>query len=130
MKTGIGGSFELSSVGLVLNFVWAMLLVVALAYVAARMLKRIGLGKSSPSRYLNQIDYLPLGPKRGIALVQVVDRTVALGITDQSVSLLLEVTPEAMAERATEVIAGVGEAPSLSQFAEEMLKRWKRDGRA
>lgn len=130
MNTRIGGSFELSSVGLVLNFVWAMLLVVALAYVAARMLKRIGLGKSSPSRYLNQIDYLPLGPKRGIALVQVVDRTVALGITDQSVSFLMEVTPEAMAERATEVIAGGGEPPSLSQFAEEMIKRWKRDEHA
>lgn len=120
----------MGSIGVFLNFLWAMLLVVGLAYVAARMLKRIGLGKSSPSRYLNQIDYLPLGPKRGIALVQVVDRTVALGVTDQSVSFLMEVQAEAMAERASEAIDGVSAPPSLSQFAEEMMKRWKRDGRS
>ena len=120
----------MGSVKLLLNFIWAMLLVLALAYVAARMLKRIGFGKSSPSRYLNQIDYLSLGPKRGVALVQVVDKTVALGITDQSVTLLMEVAPDAMADRAGEVMDGLGQPPSLSQFAEEMMKRLKRDSRA
>lgn len=119
----------MSSVGLLLRFLGAMLLVVALAYAAARMLKKIGYGKTSPSRYLNQIDYLPLGPKRGIALVQVADRTVALGVTDQAISLLMEVEPEAMAERATATVEGVTASPSLSQFAEEMMKRLKRDGR-
>lgn len=118
-----------SSIGLFLNFLWAMLLVLALAYVAVRMLKRIGFGKSSPSRYLTQIDYLPMGPKRGIALVQVVDRTVALGVTDQSISVLLEVDPASMAERASATIPGPSSYPSLSQFAEEMMKRIKRDGR-
>lgn len=119
-----------SSVGLFLHFLLGMLLVVALAYVAARMLKKIGFGKMSASRYLNQIDYLSLGPKRGIALVQVVDRTVALGVTDQSISLLMEVSPEAMAERATAPLDGMpGQPPSLSQFAEEMMRRIKRDGR-
>ncbi len=120
----------MGSVGVLLRFLFAMLLVVALAYVAARTLKRIGYGKSSPSRYLNQIDYLPLGPKRGIALVQVVDRTVALGVTDQSVSLLMEVKAEAMAERAADAIDGMDASPSLSQFAEEIVKRWKRDDRS
>jgi len=124
------GLVPMGSIGLILNFVWAMLLVVALAYVAARMLKRIGYGKSSPSRYLNQIDYLPFGPKRGIALVQIVDKTVAIGVTDQSLSFLMEVQAAAMAERATQVVQGVDAPPSLSQFAEEMLKRLKRDGRS
>lgn len=118
------------AVGLFLRFLWAMLLVLALAYVAARMLKKIGFGKASASRYLNQIDYLPLGPKRGIALVQVVDRTVALGVTDQSISLLMELAPEAMAERATATVeSGAMVPPTLSQFADEMMKRIKRDGR-
>jgi len=119
----------MSSVGLFMRFLWAMLLVLALAYVAVRMLKKIGFGKSSPSRYLNQIDYLSLGPKRGVALVQIVDRTVALGITDTSISLLMEVKPEAMAERATETMEGLSTPPSLSQFADEMMKRLRRDGR-
>lgn len=120
----------MGSVKLIANFVLAMVLVLALAYVAARMLRRIGFGKSSPSRYLNQIDYLPLGPKRGVALVQVVDKTVALGVTDQSVTILLEVKPEAMAERASELNNASGAAPSLSQFADEMIKRLKRDFRS
>ncbi|NMP23065.1 FliO/MopB family protein [Sulfobacillus harzensis] len=120
----------MSSVGLFLRFLWAMALVVALAWGAARMLKKIGFGKISASRYLNQIDYLSLGPKRGVALVQLVDRTVALGVTDQSISLLMEIPPEAMAERATATVDGApASPPSLSQFAEEMMKRLKRDGR-
>lgn len=119
----------MGSASLLFRFFWAMLLVVALAYVAARMLKKIGLGRTSPSRYLNQIDYLPLGPKRGVALVQIVDRTVALGVTDQGVSLLMEVNPEAMGERAASIQQQTGGAPSISQFAEEMMKRFRRDGR-
>ncbi len=120
----------MGSVTLIVRFILAMLFVVALAFVAARMLKRIGFGKSSPSRYLNQIDYLPMGPKRGVALVQVVDKTVALGITDQTVTFLMEVTPEAMAERASDILEGPsGSPPSLSQFADEMLKRLRKDTR-
>ncbi|MCY0899153.1 MAG: flagellar biosynthetic protein FliO [Firmicutes bacterium] len=119
----------MASVGLFLNFVWAMLLVVGLAYVAVRLLKRMGFGRTSPSRYLNQIDYLPLGPKRGIALVQVVDRTLALGVTDEQISVLLEVSPEAMAERAAgSWLADDAGPPSVSQFAEEILRRIKREG--
>jgi flagellar protein FliO/FliZ len=106
-----------------------MALVLALAWVAARTLKRIGFGKASPSRFLNQIDYLSLGPKRGVALVQVVDKTVALGVTDQSVTFLMEIKPEAMAERATEGIDNIVAPASLSQFAEEMIRRLKRDAR-
>ncbi len=120
----------MSAVGLFFRFLWAMALVVALAFVAARMLKKIGFGKTSASRYLNQIDYLSLGPKRGVALVQIVDRTVALGVTDQSISLLMEIPPEVMASRASTTIEGTPTTPpSLSQFAEEMMKRLKRDGR-
>lgn len=119
----------MSSVGLFLRFLWAMLLVLALAYVAVRMLKKIGFGKSSPSRYINQIDYLSMGPKRGIALVQVVDRTVVLGVTDNGISLLMEVEPGAMAERASAVADPMASPPSISQFAEEMIKRLRRDGK-
>ncbi len=119
----------MGSVGLFLNFLWAMLLVVGLAYVAARMLKKIGIGKTSPSHYLEQIDYLPLGPKRGIAIVQVVDKTVAVGVTDSQITVLLELDPKAVTERAAST-PGLGsrEPVTLSQFAEEMRKRLFRNG--
>ncbi len=118
----------MGSAGLFLNFLWAMLVVLGLAYVAARMLKKIGIGKTSPSHYLEQIDYLALGPKRGIAIVQVVDKTVAVGVTDNQITVLLELDPKAVTERATNT-PGLGRDPlTLSQFAEEMRKRLFRNG--
>ncbi len=114
----------MGSVGLFLNFLWAMLLVVALAYVAARMLKKIGIGKTSPSHYLEQIDYLPLGPKRGIAIVQIVDKTVCIGVTDTQISLLMELDPHVITERAQETASFGHQPATLSQFAEEMKKRF------
>lgn len=117
----------MGSLGLILRFLWAMALVLGLAYVAARMLKRIGFGRVSPSRYLNQIDYLPLGPKRGVALVQIVDRTVALGVTDQSISLLMEIDQAVMAHRALETETVPPD--TLSAFRDEVIKRLRRDGR-
>lgn len=118
----------MGSVGLFLNFLWAMLLVVALAYVAARMLKKIGIGKTSASHYLEQIDYLPLGPKRGIAIVQVVDKTVCLGITDERITLLMELDSTAVTQKAREASPLGHEAATLSQFAEEMRKRFFPSG--
>lgn len=116
-----------SSVGMFFQFLWAMVLVVGLTYVAARMLKKIGMGKVSPSRYLNQIDYLPLGPKRGVALVQIVDRTVAVGVTDQSISVLLEVDAEAVRLRAPDSLGESSKvSASLSDFAQEVVKRWRQ----
>lgn len=118
----------MGSAGLFLNFLWAMLLVVALAYVAARMLKKIGIGKTSAAHYLEQIDYLPLGPKRGIAIVQVVDKTVCLGVTDQSITLLMELDSTSVTQKARETGALSHEPVTLSQFADEMRKRFFPSG--
>lgn len=98
-----------------------MALVVALAYFAARLLKKVGWGRMSQAQYLQQIDYLPLGPKRGIALVQIADKTVALGITDQHISLLLEVNEKALTHQAKGAHAMAENG--LSQFAEELWRK-------
>ncbi len=111
----------MNAVAVFLNFLWALALVVALAYLAARLLKKIGWGKVSQAQYLQQIDYLPMGPKRGIALVQIADKTVALGITDQTISLLMEVNEDAVTRQAREKT--VLHETSLSQFAEELWRK-------
>lgn len=85
-----------SSLGIFLNFVWALLLVLGLAYLALRVLGRVGILRKSPAKFLEQLDYLPLGPKRGIALIQVVDRTLAVGVSDAGVTLLAEISPDAI----------------------------------
>jgi flagellar protein FliO/FliZ len=109
------------SVGLFLNFVWALLLVLALAYAALRLLGRAGLLRKSPAKFMEQVDYLPLGPKRGIALVQVVDRTLALGISEAGIQVLGEVSAEALRERAESLTDSGG-------FGEELLRLLRRPG--
>ncbi|MCY0908193.1 MAG: flagellar biosynthetic protein FliO [Sulfobacillus thermotolerans] len=114
----------MNSLGLFFNFLWAMILVVGLAYVAARLLKKMGWGKVSHAQYLEQIDYLPLGPKRGIALVQIADKTVALGVTEQTISLLMEVDADAITRQAPTASRVV--STTLPPFAEELWRKLRR----
>lgn len=107
------------SFSVLLNFVWALLLVLALAYVALRLVGRAGLLKKSPARFMEQVDYLPLGPKRGIAIVQVVDKMVAIGISEAGIQVLQEVSAEALRARAE-----TQAAPPA--FGEELLRLIRR----
>lgn len=109
----------MSATAILFNFIWALLLVLALAYVAIRVMGRVGILRKSPARFLEQVDYLPLGPKRGIALIQVVDRTLAVGISEAGIHVLAEVDPDALKAMAPPT------APS--GFAEELLSRLRRD---
>lgn len=109
----------MSSTAILFNFIWALLLVLALAYVAIRLMGRVGILRKSPARFLEQVDYLPLGPKRGIALIQVVDRTLAVGVSEAGIHVLAEVDPEALKSLAKP------EGPPA--FYEELLSRLRRD---
>ncbi|MCL4520542.1 MAG: flagellar biosynthetic protein FliO [Firmicutes bacterium] len=121
------GECVILSGGILFNFLWALLLVLALAYVAARLLKSTGLGKRSPSQFIEQLDYLTLGPKRGIAIIQVVDKTLCVAISDRGIELLCEVDGDALKDRMTHLpaISRVG-IPGLGQFAEEVWQHLKR----
>lgn len=118
----------MASLGMFFNFLWAMALVVGLAYLAARILKKIGFGRTSPSHYLQQIDYLPLGPKRGVAIMQIVDRTVCLGVTDTAITVLMELDPEAVKTQAATSPPVSAPEIRLSQFAEELWRHLRKDG--
>ena len=112
-----------SSLGIFLNFVWALLLVLGLAYVALRVLARVGILRKSPAKFLEQLDYLPLGPKRGIALIQVVDRTLAVGVSDAGVTLLAEISPDAIKASIRNSPTGLTGLSSVTGFREEFWKR-------
>lgn len=112
-----------SSLGIFLNFVWALLLVLGLAYVALRVLARVGILRKSPAKFLEQLDYLPLGPKRGIALIQVVDRTLAVGVSDAGVTLLAEISPDAIKASIRNSPTGLTGLSGVTGFREEFWKR-------
>ncbi len=121
------GGWAILSGGIIFNFLWALLLVLALAYVAARLLKASGLGKKSPSQFIEQLDYLALGPKRGIAIIQVVDKTICVAVTDRGIELLCEVDSAALKERLGQLPPlGRPGAPGLGQFAEDVWQHLKR----
>jgi len=108
-----------SSGAILFNFIWALLLVLALAYFAIRVMGRVGILKKSPARFLEQVDYLPLGPKRGIALIQVVDRTLAVGISEAGLQVLTEVDADAL--------KALAKPEGPSGFAEELWSRLRRE---
>ncbi|MBX5465630.1 MAG: flagellar biosynthetic protein FliO [Clostridia bacterium] len=73
----------------------AFLAVVALAYFASLGVGRLGAGAGGPLRIVGQ---LPLGPRRGLALVRMGDELLLLGVTDRQVTLLERVDePERVA---------------------------------
>lgn len=137
MSTGAsimrGGGMAISTAAIFFNFLWALLLVVGLAYGAARLLKRAGIGVHSPSRYIQQVDFLPMGPKRGIAIVQVVDKTLCVGVTDARIELLCELDPEALTRYGeslpTPTVGSFGPlTPGGKRFAEEVWRRLRQRG--
>ncbi|MBX5467164.1 MAG: flagellar biosynthetic protein FliO [Firmicutes bacterium] len=113
----------MSTAAIFFNFLWALILVAGLAYVAARLLRRAGFGSHSPSHYIQQIDFLPLGPKRGIAIIQVVDKTLCVGITDAHIDLLCELDADALARQGPPAAPTTPFPLSRRGFAEEVWRR-------
>jgi flagellar protein FliO/FliZ len=68
----------------------SLLLVLALLFLVAYGLKRWGhfLHKSVPGQRINIVARQPLGPKHYLLLVEVLDRTLLLGVSPEGIHLL------------------------------------------
>lgn len=75
----------------------ALFLVLALLLLASYFLRRyghkIGVGASRRTG-LELVGQLPLGPRRGVAVVRFLDRVLVLGVTEHQVNLLTELIEE------------------------------------
>ncbi len=81
----------------------ALLITLAAVYLLLRFLKQ----KMLPHKgMIEMLQYQSFGPKRGIALIKVLNDYMAVGITDQKISLLgnlnREVVEEALKSQGTE----------------------------
>ena len=75
----------------------ALFLVLALLLLASYFLRRYGprLGVGGNRRSgLELMGQLPLGPRRGVAVVRFLDRVLVLGVTEHQVNLLTELIEE------------------------------------
>ena len=73
----------------------ALLITLAAVYLLLRFLKQ----KMLPHKgMIEMLQYQSFGPKRGIAVIKVVNDYMAVGITDQSISLLANLKREGVEE--------------------------------
>lgn len=77
---------------------------------------------------MEQLDYLPLGPRRGIAIIQVVDRTLVVAVSEQRTELLVELEgdPARMTAHASNRDGPITAPPTLPQFAGSLIRQWKQ----
>jgi len=78
-----------------LKLVGALLLVVAAIYGFLFVLKKMmGQGSRSGGRLIEVLESSAIGPKKSVALVRYTDKAVLVGIADNSISVLAELSPE------------------------------------
>jgi flagellar biosynthetic protein FliO len=87
---------EPSAYGLaLLKVAVALVVVCALAYLALRLLRRIGSARRG-SEALRVIEQCPLGPRQSLFLVEAAGRVFLLGSTDGGVTRLAEIDPSSL----------------------------------
>ncbi len=82
---------------MVFQMAGGLFLVLALLLLASYFLRRYGhkLGVGANRRTgLELLGQLPLGPRRGVAVVRYLDRVLVLGVTEHQVNLLTETIEE------------------------------------
>ncbi len=105
----------------------ALVVVLPLAYVAARLYSKQTIGRVG--RALHVLDVRALGPNRGIYLVEVGDRILVLGVTAHHVNVLAELTDPDVIERVKEDAKGGDGAPfsHLLGDAISQLRKGRRE---
>lgn len=117
------GASLLSGIGKVFG---ALLVVVGLMLVVLYLIKRAGLGvgRGRSGSAIAVLESRMVAPKKYVAIVEIADKCLALGITDHSISLLADLGPEAkaaLARQATTVKPGATFAGLLAQS----MKSWQ-----
>ena len=76
----------------------ALLLTVGLMLLLAACFRKFGLNRPGTRQgtLINIIDTKMIAPKKYVAVIQIADRTLALGITDQQISLLTRLEESAL----------------------------------
>src|SRR5690606_10831916 len=103
------GASSLSGWDIALRLLLVLALLLILAALGRRMaasrLYGMGTRRTRGEPVLRVLEALPLGPQRALYLIQVGDRGIVVGVTAQTVQLLLELRPEELAPLLSETSA-------------------------
>jgi flagellar protein FliO/FliZ len=122
----MGGSPELGSM-LYYKVVGSLLLVLALLFLLAYGLKRWGqvMNKSTSGHRINILARQPLGPKHTLLLVEVLDRTLLLGVSPEAIRLLSALEKAPMSTEEDHPVAEPAEPPQPFQAILRKFTKFK-----
>jgi flagellar protein FliO/FliZ len=116
--------------GSIVKMVSALLIVILSIYFCVFLLKKFmsrGYGGARKDRLLEVIESTYVGPKKTVSLVRVADRSVLIGVTDQSISVLTELDSEKTASLVS-VDVQVEESAGFAGFLRSASARIKEIG--
>ncbi len=96
----------------------AVVLIIYLSYVCSKYVGR-GMNRNGNSHYMRMIDRLAVGQDRSLAVVQVGEKYLLVGVTPEQVNLLKELSEEDLISFNSDVGNG---AVKTSEFKELMSK--------
>ena len=87
-----------SSVALFFKMVFALLIVLGLAYLAMRILKRTNKLSNSDDPFLRHVSHLSLASNRSVDVVTILDHAYILGVSDNNVNLVGEINDKELVD--------------------------------
>lgn len=82
-----------SYMGPVLQMLIVLIIMVALLFVAARLLRRLPAFRPPVGEHMRVVERMPLGPKHQLLLVEVEGRRLLLGASESQIHQLAELDP-------------------------------------
>jgi flagellar protein FliO/FliZ len=109
----------------IMKVMGALILTVGIMLLLAIWLRKLGLSRAGlqQGRLISIIDTKMIAPKKYVAVVQVADQTLALGITDQQITILTK-----LEAGATQIQESREDSPQQTSFATLLGKVVKRGG--
>lgn len=92
MDNAINNVMELPSAGaLFFRILLSLLLIVAVIYIILKIINQQQKLRDNQKKWVKVLDYQPLGPNRGLYLMEIYDLTCIMAITDGQISILKEI---------------------------------------
>lgn len=97
----------------------AAVLIIYLSYIASKYIGK-GMGKLQDSRYMRLIDQIAVGQDRHIAVLQVGDRYLLVGITAGQINILSEIQEDELLPLSPQPEGQGKKVPDFKSFVDKL----------
>lgn len=114
----------------ILKIIGSLGLVLGLMLLVVLAIRKLGLGRTNMhgNSLIKVMDTRMIAPKKYVAVLDIADEFVVVGVTDQNINLLtkLDIEPEQLNAYGTKEKGGNKPLPSFSSFLEKAVKVIKK----